>query len=112
MPAAAFLARYNGRTLDAYRHGLRTFFQWPSMPVLLCSTLSVPTHGPDTPAGGVNGCCPAFILTGAVRNNLRAVDAAGEVPPIRPHTTLTDCNRLPEPLCAVDRTAEEKMGLA
>jgi integrase/recombinase XerD len=26
--AAAFLARYNGRTLDAYRFDLRTFFQW------------------------------------------------------------------------------------
>lgn len=24
----AFLARYNGRTLDAYRHDLRGFFQW------------------------------------------------------------------------------------
>jgi site-specific recombinase XerD len=28
--AAAFLARYRGRTLDAYRHDLRTFFQWSS----------------------------------------------------------------------------------
>src|SRR4051812_14099518 len=28
--AAAFLARYSGRTLDAYRHDLRTFFQWSS----------------------------------------------------------------------------------
>src|SRR5439155_18372815 len=26
--AAAFLARYDGRTLDAYRHDLRVFFQW------------------------------------------------------------------------------------
>ena len=26
--AAAFLARYSGRTLDAYRHDLRGFFQW------------------------------------------------------------------------------------
>src|ERR1035437_5157842 len=26
--AAAFLARYTGRTLDAYRYDLRTFFQW------------------------------------------------------------------------------------
>ncbi len=30
MAAAAFLARYSGRTLDAYRHDLRTFFQWAS----------------------------------------------------------------------------------
>lgn len=26
--AAAFLARYSGRTLDAYRHDLRGFFAW------------------------------------------------------------------------------------
>ena len=26
--AAAFLARYSGRTLDAYRFDLRAFFQW------------------------------------------------------------------------------------
>jgi hypothetical protein len=24
----AFLARYSGRTLDAYRHDLRNLFQW------------------------------------------------------------------------------------
>jgi site-specific recombinase XerD len=30
LAAAAFLARYRGRTLDAYRHDLRTFFQWAS----------------------------------------------------------------------------------
>ena len=28
MAAAAYLARYSGRTLDAYRYDLRTFFQW------------------------------------------------------------------------------------
>ena len=28
--AAAFLARYSGRTLDAYRYDLRCFFQWPA----------------------------------------------------------------------------------
>ncbi len=26
--AAGFLARYSGRTLEAYRHDLQTFFQW------------------------------------------------------------------------------------
>ena len=30
LAAAAFLARYSGRTLDGYRHDLRTFFQWSS----------------------------------------------------------------------------------
>jgi site-specific recombinase XerD len=28
LAAVAFLARYTGRTLDAYRHDLRGFFQW------------------------------------------------------------------------------------
>ncbi len=30
LAAAAFLARYSGRTLDAYRHDPRMFFQWAS----------------------------------------------------------------------------------
>ncbi len=30
LAAAAFLARYQGRTLDAYRYDLRAFFQWAS----------------------------------------------------------------------------------
>src|SRR5712692_2153866 len=37
LAAAAFLARYSGRTLDAYRHDLRGFFRWASdneLPVL------------------------------------------------------------------------------
>ncbi len=28
LAVAAFLARYSGRTLDAYRYDLRVFFQW------------------------------------------------------------------------------------
>jgi integrase/recombinase XerD len=37
MAAGEFLARYNGRTLDAYRHDLRNLFQWADdhgLPVL------------------------------------------------------------------------------
>jgi site-specific recombinase XerD len=30
LAVAAFLARYSGRTLEAYRHDLRAFFQWAS----------------------------------------------------------------------------------
>ena len=30
LAAVAFLTRYSGRTLDAYRHDLRGFFQWAS----------------------------------------------------------------------------------
>jgi hypothetical protein len=28
LAGVAFLARYSGRTLEAYRHDLRSFFQW------------------------------------------------------------------------------------
>lgn len=37
LAAVAFLARYSGRTLDAYRHDLRNLFQWAAdngLPVL------------------------------------------------------------------------------
>ena len=30
LAAVGFLARYGGRTLDAYRHDLRAFFHWPT----------------------------------------------------------------------------------
>lgn len=30
LAAAAFLARYSGRTLEAYRYDLRYFFHWAS----------------------------------------------------------------------------------
>jgi integrase/recombinase XerD len=42
LAAAAFLARYSGRTLDAYRHDLRTFFQWTSDMGLLVLEASRP----------------------------------------------------------------------
>ena len=40
LAAVAFLARYSGRTLDAYRHDLRNLFQWTAdhgLPVLEAS---------------------------------------------------------------------------
>ena len=32
LAAAAFLARYRGRTLEAYQYDLRSFFQWAKRP--------------------------------------------------------------------------------
>lgn len=32
LAAASFLARYSGRTLEAYRQDLRGFFQWATNP--------------------------------------------------------------------------------
>jgi hypothetical protein len=43
LAAVAFLARYSGRTLDAYRHDLRNLFQWAadhSLPVLEASRVT------------------------------------------------------------------------
>jgi integrase/recombinase XerD len=42
LAAAAFLARYSGRTLDAYRHDLRAFFQWASDNQLLVLSATRP----------------------------------------------------------------------
>ena len=50
--AAAFLARYSGRTLEAYRHDLRYYFQWATeqhLAVLLgLNGLRVAEHAPRT----------------------------------------------------------------
>jgi hypothetical protein len=37
LAAVAFLARYSGITLDAYRHDLRALFQWPRVVTFGCS---------------------------------------------------------------------------
>jgi hypothetical protein len=37
LAVAAFLFRYSGRTLDAYRHDLQVFFQWAADSDWLCS---------------------------------------------------------------------------
>ena len=42
--AAAFLARYSGRTLDAYRYDLRTFFQWAADVGLAVLEATAPPH--------------------------------------------------------------------
>jgi integrase/recombinase XerD len=42
LAAAAFLARYSSRTLDAYRHDLRAFFQWAADRQLIVLTATRP----------------------------------------------------------------------
>ena len=44
LAAAAFLARYSGRTLDAYRHDLRGFFQWSADVGLTVLAATRPRH--------------------------------------------------------------------
>ena len=46
LAAAALLTGYNGRTLDVYRHDLRTYFQWAidvGLAVLPCDRTSSET---------------------------------------------------------------------
>jgi hypothetical protein len=47
MAAAAYLARYIGRTLKTYRYDLRAFFQWCTDRGLECSR----PHGPTSSCG-------------------------------------------------------------
>ena len=44
LAAVAFLARYSGRTLDAYRHDLRGFFQWAADNGLAVLAATRPAH--------------------------------------------------------------------
>ena len=44
LAAVAFLARYSGRTLDAYRHDLRGFFQWAADNNLAVLAATRPAH--------------------------------------------------------------------
>jgi hypothetical protein len=49
LAAVAFLARYSGRTLEAYRHDLRALFQWAAdhdLAVLEASLMSIDRRKP------------------------------------------------------------------
>ena len=60
LAAAALLARYSGRTLEAYRHDLRSFLEWAA-PVDPSPYRTVPTpHG--TPKSGWGAGPESFCL--------------------------------------------------
>ena len=87
--AAAFLARYNGRTLDAYRYDLRTFFQWAAdadLTVLEAKRPHIELHRTAMEQKGLApstvGCRPSVASTGL----LTSTDGS---PPIRPSTSGT-----------------------
>src|SRR5215213_7544209 len=52
LAAAAFLARYQRRTLDAYRYDLRAFFQWAAMTASTSSSHSSPDRALRAGHGG------------------------------------------------------------
>ena len=66
LAALAFLARYNGRTLDAYRHDLRMFFQWCNDAPSRCWRRSGPTSS-CTGARWRTTAWPPLRSTGACR---------------------------------------------
>ena len=60
LAAAALLARYSGRTLEAYRHDLRSFFEWAA-PVDPSPYRTVPTPN-GTPKSGWGAGPASFCL--------------------------------------------------
>ena len=92
LAAAAFLARYSARTLDAYRHDLRAFFQWaadnglvvleatrPHIELYRAALEAARTRGVDDRSTAVDG---VWLLP--VRSHRRAHPF--EPRPIRPST--------------------------
>jgi hypothetical protein len=73
LAAAAFLARYSGRTLDAYRHDPRGFFQWSADAGLTAN--NPPGMNADgtwgTSAGGAVGNFAPTTVTERVWRRLR-----------------------------------------
>lgn len=62
LAAVAFLARYSGRTLEAYRHDLRCLFQWAADHGLavLAATRPQQPHDPPLPTSGTFRKDPPF----------------------------------------------------
>ncbi len=64
IPVAAFLARYQGRTLDAYRYDLRAFFQWAADEGLVILSATRPQPSSDFAAGGAGPLVDGKAPTG------------------------------------------------
>jgi hypothetical protein len=75
LAAVAFLARYRGRTLEAYRHDLRALFQWAAdheLPVLEATRAHLELAG--SPGSQPVGC----EFTGCPRHHWNAGRGASE----------------------------------
>ena len=92
--AAAFLARNNGRTLDAYRYDLRTFFRWAAdagLSVLEAKRLELSPR-PEVPGWGRFPTCVGVI--GAHRRmSLRFSPGVAEIS--RPRGDWNRCRHMP-----------------
>lgn len=70
LAAVAFLARYSGRTLDAYRHDLRGFFQWAAdtkLVVLAATRSHIELHRSRMEERGPGGVDDRPALVDSVR---------------------------------------------
>ena len=87
LAAVAFLARYSGRTLDAYRHDLRGFFQWASD-----NNLDVLAATSAHRAVGSTGLWTTFVEGGKGSGGAPSIHAcAGRTgPPFEAATTVRD----------------------
>ena len=78
LAAAAFLARYSGRTLESYRTDLRQFFQWAER------RRSRPADGDPGAHRAVPPSLDGAARAGAVHDRSAAVDGV-RLLPLRPH---------------------------
>ena len=86
--AAAFLARYSGRTLDAYRYDLRTFFQWAANAQLEVLEAKRPTSS-CTALQWRSASSPLRLSTGDCRRSVASIalpTSTGGFRPIQPST--------------------------
>ena len=98
--AAAFLARYSGRTLEAYRYDLRSFFQWAAdvgLEVLCPSRPHIELFrsafgGPGT--GGGDDRPAAFPRCAA---SIASPTSTGGSAPTRPSTSGARPSTVPKP---------------
>ncbi len=77
LAGAAFLARYSGRTLDAYRHDLRGFFQW-------AADNAIPVLDDDAPPHRAVPSLDGATRPGRIDHRQAALDGL-RVLPIRSH---------------------------
>ena len=90
LAAAAFLARYQGRALDAYRHDLRAFFQWAADARLEVLAATRPQIELYVRAMEERGLAPTTIdrRLSTVCGYYRFATSTGASPPTQPSTCV------------------------
>ncbi len=106
--AAAFLARYSGRTLEAYRYDLRSFFQWAAdlgLDVLCATSPHIGLFRSALEAGG----WPQRRSTGASPRCAAPIGpptSTGGSPPIPPSTSVARPSTAPRAGASIAPSSE------